>query len=294
MDEGRRLAANTRHGREVVAGLQIALNRMVAPNLPLDEFLGLARRVGASGVEIRNDVEGQEFADGMAAGELKVRVADAGLQIASINALQRVNDWTREREKESVYLARYAEACGAPAMVLCPVIDANDERSPTELARDLRNALRQLKPILADCGVTGLVEPLGMVDSTLRHQRPAKEAIDDVAGWDVFGLCYDTFQHYRSYDTDTYPERTGMIHISGTANAESERERLAESDRGFVNDSDIVGNVGQVAALFRGGYSGFVSFEPFDPAIHSMASPEVPLRRSRDYVLGAVGDLLAA
>jgi 2-keto-myo-inositol isomerase len=277
-----------------VTRLQIALNRMVSPNLPLDEFLGLARRVGADGVEIRNDVEGQEFANGMAAGELKARVADAGLQIASINALQRVNDWTRGREKESADLARYAEACGAPAMVLCPVIDANYGRSPTELARDLRDALRRLKPILADRGVTGLVEPLGMVDSTLRHQRPAKEAIDDVDGWDVFALCYDTFQHYRSSDTDIYPDRTGMIHISGTANAESARERLSETDRGFVDETDVVGNVEQVAALVRGGYSRFVSFEPFDPAIHGMTSPESPLRRSCDYVLAAVGDLLAA
>ena len=64
-----------------------ALNRTCAPHLSLADFIALAQAVGVSAVEIRNDIEGQEFANGMPAAELKQRLEDAGLKLASVNAL---------------------------------------------------------------------------------------------------------------------------------------------------------------------------------------------------------------
>ena len=41
-----------------------ALNRTCAPHLLLAEFIALSQKVGVQAVEIRNDIVGQEFANG--------------------------------------------------------------------------------------------------------------------------------------------------------------------------------------------------------------------------------------
>ena len=84
---------------------RLAINRTVAPGLPLPEFLALASGAGVEGVEIRDDVPGCELADGTPVAEIRARIEDAGLAVASINALQRFNDWTGEREDEAAALA---------------------------------------------------------------------------------------------------------------------------------------------------------------------------------------------
>ncbi|MCB2159683.1 MAG: xylose isomerase, partial [Rhodobacteraceae bacterium] len=65
---------------------------------------------------------------------------------------------------------------------------------------------------------------------------------------------------------------------------------LLEPDRGLVFVDDRVGNVAQIKALQNAGYDGFVSMEPFSPAVQN--DPELParLRASLDYV----GSLLVA
>ena len=55
--------------------LRFALNRTCAPQLALPEFIALAKAVGVQAVEIRNDIEGREFADGTPAAEIKARLA---------------------------------------------------------------------------------------------------------------------------------------------------------------------------------------------------------------------------
>jgi len=273
-----------------VAGpdIRFALNRMVAPKLPLDGFLALANKVGAVAVEVRNDVDGKEFADGTPAKELRERIADAGLEVASINALQRFNDWTPEREREATALIRYAADLGAPGIVMCPVIDANHGWSDAELEAKLRQSLKALKPIYADHRVVGYVEPLGMVDSTLRSQSPAVAAIGDVDGFGPLALCYDTFQYYRASDSKLFPQHIALVHISGITRTDLGREALTEPDRGFVDSNDICDNVGQLKQVRNVGYRGYVSMEPFDPAIHDAADVSGPLRASLHFVRAAL------
>ena len=55
-----------------------ALNRTCAPHLPLADFIVLAQKVGVCAIEIRNDIEGHEFANGMPAAERKARLAMPG------------------------------------------------------------------------------------------------------------------------------------------------------------------------------------------------------------------------
>ena len=56
-----------------------------------------------------------EITDGTPAENVKAAAEDAGVEILSINALQRFNEWNENREQEAVALARYAADCGAKA-----------------------------------------------------------------------------------------------------------------------------------------------------------------------------------
>lgn len=264
--------------------VKFAINRMVAPRLAIDRFLTLAKNSGAAAVEVRNDVEGQEFMDGTPARDLRARISDAGLAVASINALQRFNDWTPERAREAGNLFTYAAELGAPGIVMCPVIDARHGWSEIELAAKLRESLQAIKVIASDTGVTGYVEPLGMIDSTLRKQKLAAEAIADVDGAGPLRICYDTFQFYRARDAQLYPEMIGLVHVSGISRGDLPPERLTEPDRGFVDESDITDTAGQLKHVVTKGYSGYVSMEPFDPAIHAMDDVSGPLARSFDFL----------
>lgn len=263
---------------------KFAINRTVSPFRDLTSFLAVARGAGVQGVEIRNDVEGQEFANGLAPRELASRVAEAGLTIASINALQRFNDWNAERAQEARFLIEYAATCGAPGIVLCPVVDERDGRSPLQLDSDLCRSLLALKPVLADNGVIGLVEPLGMPASTLKFKGPAVAAIEDVDGFGSLALCHDTFQHFRCGDHALYPQHTRLVHVSGISRRDLPPERLQEPDRGFVGADDIAGNVEQVIAFLGAGYDGFISFEPFDPVLQAHPDPGPALAESIRYL----------
>lgn len=264
--------------------MRLAINRTVAPQLDLEAFLGLARTAGVGAIEVRNDVEGQEFANGVAARELRQRLRDAGLAFASINALQRFNDWTAEREREATALIRYAKELGAPGIVMCPVIATDHGWSDGELERKLRQALRAMAPIYRDHGVIGYVEPLGMVGSTLRHQAPAVAAIADVDGGAAFALCYDTFQFYRSRDQQLFADQIGLVHVSGISRTDLPREQLTEPDRGLIDGNDIVDNLAQLQALKTAGYDGFVSIEPFDPKVQRDSALVASLAASIRYI----------
>ncbi|MBI4923331.1 MAG: TIM barrel protein [Devosia nanyangense] len=235
--------------------------------MPLEDFIELAKGVGVDAVEIRNDIAGREFADGTPAAELRDKLDDAGLKLASINALQRFNDWTGARERELRTLAAYAATLGAPGIVLCPVIAADHGWSAADLDTKLRHSVRMMRPIFLEYGIKGYLEPLGMRDSTLKHQESIVTAVDEVEAWDAFQLCHDTFQFYRSSDARMFPERIGLVHVSGIARKDLGPVELTEPDRGFVFVGDRVDNVGQLKRLTEAGYRGYVSFEPFDPEV---------------------------
>lgn len=264
--------------------IRFALNRTCAPQLPLDDFIQLAMAAGVHAVEIRNDVEGREFADGTPAAEVKAKLDAAGLAVASVNALQRFNEWTPDRAKEAEAIIAYAAALGAPGVVLCPVHNEDNGWTEAEAERNLRDGLRQLRPILQAHGVTGYVEPLGMRGSTMKRQDMAVAAVTDIDGWDAYELCYDTFQFFRCGDTQLFPDRIGLAHMSGISRADLGPADLTEPDRGLIFIDDRVGNVAQLRSLFASGYKGFVSMEPFSPTVQQDPDLMSRLRASLEYV----------
>lgn len=259
--------------------LAFALNHMTTPKLGLDAFLSLARELGMEAVEIRNDLPGVALADGTPADAVRRAAADAGVAILSINALQRFNEWTPERESEAVELADYAAACGSRGIVLCPVCDG----TAADQAR-LEAALAALKPILAGRGLTGLVEPLGFGFSSLRCKADAAAAIRAVGGETTFRLVHDTFHHHIAGESELFPELTGLVHISGVADPEVAVADMRDPHRVLVGADDRLGNVEQVAALRRGGYAGPLSFEPFAPEVHALADPAAALSDSIAFI----------
>lgn len=267
--------------------LRLAMNRTCAPGLPLDDFITLARQAGVGAVEIRNDIEGREFADGTPASEVRARLDATGLAVASVNALQRFNDWSPARDTEARALVAYAAALGAPGVVLCPVHTPEDWDRATAEAK-LRDGLKHLAPILRDHGVTGYVEPLGMRHSTMKRQDMAVAAIGDADGWDCYQLCYDTFQFYRCGDDRLFPEHIGLTHISGISRTDLAPADLTEPDRGLIFPDDRVGNVAQLRTLLAAGYAGYISVEPFDPAVQSSPGLAQEIRASIDYVSALV------
>jgi 2-keto-myo-inositol isomerase len=264
--------------------IRFALNRTCAPQMSLAEFISLAGSVGVSAVEIRNDIAGREFADGTPATELRARLDAAGLSVASVNALQRFNEWTAERAKEAEAIISYAAALGAPGVVLCPVHNDGHGWTDAQAEVNLRVGLRQLRLILLDYGIKGYVEPLGMSGSTMKRQEMAVAAISDVDGWDVYQLCYDTFQFFRCADTRLYPDRIGLAHMSGIARTDLPPSALTEPDRGLIFLGDRVGNIAQLRALQAAGYVGFVSMEPFSPEVQHDPDLAAHLRASLEYV----------
>ncbi len=266
------------------AVVRFALNRVAAPRLRFAAFLDLAVELGATAVEIRNDLPGVEIADGTDPAELGRAAAARGVAILSINALQRFDDWNLDREEEAARLAGYALACGAEALVLCPVNAALDRRTEARRSEDLRTSLRALAPILGGHGIAGLVEPLGFKESALRTKTAALEAIDAVGGGAVFRVVHDTFHHFLAGEAAFFPARTGLVHLSGVTDAGLAPEAIRDEHRVLVDPDDRLGSTAQVRALLAGGYAGPFSFEPFAPSVHESQDPAAALRESMSLV----------
>ena len=231
-------------------------------------------------MEIRNDLPGVEITDGTSAGQVWAEAEAAGVAILSINALQRFNVWDGTCEADAAALAAYARDCGARSLVLCPLNVRDDRRGEAERRTDLERALKALMPILLDHGLTGLVEPLGFEESSLRLKRTALDAIDAVDGGQAFAVLHDTFHHHLAGEDEVFPERTGLVHISGLEEPGLSRAAMRDGHRVLVGRGDRLGNLEQIRALVGGGYAGLLSFEPFARSVQDMDDVAPALRES--------------
>ncbi|GLK64396.1 TIM barrel protein [Paracoccus kondratievae] len=261
--------------------MRFALNHIVAPRLSLAQFFALARKLDCSEVEIRNDlpdVTGENPA------EVARLAGDAGLTILSVNALYPFNRWSDDLASRAGRLADFAAGAGARALVLCPLNDG----SPIAHSRTVE-ALDRLREILQPRGLTGLVEPLGFPQSSLRRKADAIAAITEAGGFEAFGLLHDTFHHHLAGETEFFPHRTGLVHISGVTDPALAADQMLDPHRVLVDGDDRLENVAQLRALLADGYDGPVSFEPFAPEVHALDDIETALRESMALVRQAVG-----
>jgi len=264
--------------------MQFSLNHMVAPRLAHPAFFDLTKRLGVAQVEIRNDLQGVALLDGTPSSDVGASAAEHGLEILSINALQRFNVWNAARAAEAASLIGQAAGAGAKALVLCPVNDTAYSPGPTERRAALIQSLEGLRPLLEAAGILGLVEPLGFAECSLRFKQEAVDAIEAVGGAGRFKLVHDTFHHFVASETQIFPEHTGLVHISGVTDPRQTAATMRDPHRVLVDPEDRIDNIGQLRALIAGGYAGPISFEPFAASVHESRTIERDLQASLEYV----------
>ena len=164
--------------------------------------------------------------------------------------------------------------------MLCPVNDTSFRPDDAARRDGLRRSLSELMPILEAQGVLGLVEPLGFPESSLRLKAEAVDAIQAIAGGRVFRLVHDTFHHTVAAETEVFPHRTGLVHISGVEDAAVPVSSLRDPHRVLVGPGDRLGNAGQIRRLLGGRYTGYLSFEPFAESVHALADIKSALAQS--------------
>jgi 2-keto-myo-inositol isomerase len=261
---------------------------MCAPSLPLAAFFSLAKRLGASQVEIRNDLTGNAILDGTSPSVVKSAAIEAGVEIATINAVQKFNHWDEKRAIEAEALASYAAACGAKALVLVPNNDGSG-RANGERQANLRIALKALTPILERHNLIGFVEPLGFESCSLRLKSEAVDAIISLKLESRFRLVHDTFHHHVAGEEALFPEHTGLVHISGVTDPRVSIADMRDSHRVLVTSSDRIDNAGQIRALTAKRADLLLSFEPFSDAVHASKTIEADLKESMSFITSAVG-----
>src|SRR6266566_6414345 len=157
----------------------LCLNRIIKPQIPLEEFLKFTADLDIKYVEVRNDFTDKGVLDGLPDAILQKAFRDTGINVLTINALYPFEDARVLKENIEKLKGLIAEAkrIDCPQIVLCPLNDANDKRSPAQRADELATALTAYGPLFADSGMIGLVEPLGFEICSLRTQKAALEGI---------------------------------------------------------------------------------------------------------------------
>ena len=264
--------------------VEFAINHMTAPQLALADFFALARKLGLTRVEIRNDIAGKAIVDGTSAREVRALAETHGVIITSINALQQFNHWSETRHHEAQALIDYAAACGAEALVLVAANDGAVAEASSRIA-DATEALTHLAPMLRQAGLIGLVECLGFESCSLRSKREAVAAIEASGGIDVLRLTHDTFHHHLAGESELFPQWTGLIHISGVDDPALAVRDMRDSHRVLVGPKDRLNNIEQIAALRAAGYAGPVSFEPFAAELRHLADPAAAIAGSMHFII---------
>ena len=255
---------------------KISLNRIIYPKLKLEDFFKFTKDLDLNKIELRNDLPGGKIIDDYSPEQLKDLSKKYGVEILTINALQKFNldailPKTLEELKKLTDLSQFI---GCKAIVLCPNNDMNDKRDSEEIFKDTVKALKSFGPLFKDRGMQGYLEPLGFEECSLRSIVIAMKAIQE-SGYPVYKIVHDTFHHHIGPDTfDTIQNDydisyTGLVHISGVESNIPVKE-YRDNHRVLVSDQDKLQNKEQIALLLKLGYAGNISFEPFSQKVHEM------------------------
>ena len=251
---------------------------MTLARFSLASVLDMAIETGCIGVEIRNDLGGELF-DGKHAFEAAQLLKSKGLRLLALAEVSAFNDMSDRAFQATEQLAAIANECGAEAISLIPSNDGSGG-DHTQRMRALRHTLVKLEPVLSENNVQGFIEPLGFTQASLRFKSEVVEVVEELGYSSRFKLVHDTFHHHLAGEKQTFPEHTGMVHISGVKEKKLSIENMRDEHRGLVDAVDVLNNVEQLNELHSKGYSGPVSMEAFSPQVHELADPKPALQKS--------------
>ena len=271
---------------------RFALNRITCPSLGLEDFFRFTADLGMSNVEIRNDLPGGAIIDGMPAARAAELAAKHGIGILTINALQKFNLKSREKNNlaELDQLLDLAAALHCTAVVMCPNNDTADHRDARTRVEETVSGLKAYGPAFTRRGIQGWVEPLGFSESSLSSVVVATQAVKK-SGFDCYRVVFDTFHHFLGPDTEHDIDaefarsQAGLIHVSGVE-AGLPQETWRDAQRVLVGSSDRMASKKQIDHMIALGYTGLISFEPFASEVQTMGRNALAsaLRKSIDYL----------
>ena len=255
---------------------KISLNRIIYPKLKLEDFFKFAQDLDLNKIELRNDLPGREIIDGYSHEQLKELSKKYGVEILTINALQKFNlaAILPETIQELKKLINLSLSIGCKAIVLCPNNNVNDKRSSREIFEETVKALKSFGPLFQDSGMQGYLEPLGFEECSLRSIVTAMRAIQE-SDYPVYKIVHDTFHHHLGPDTFETIENnydisyTGLVHISGVE-CNIPVEEYRDNHRVLVSGQDKLQSKEQIELLLKLGYAGNISFEPFSQKVQEM------------------------
>jgi len=270
----------------------VGLNRIIYPKLKLEDFFKFAKDLDLNKIELRNDLPGGEIIDGYTPGQVKELSKKYGVEILTINALQKFNLGTilPETIEELKKLISLSLSIGCKAIVLCPNNNVNDKRNSEEIFKETVKALKSFGPLFQNSGIKGYLEPLGFEECSLRSIVTAMRAIQE-SGYPVYKIVHDTFHHHLGPDTfDTIKNDydisyTGLVHISGVK-SNIPVEEYRDDHRVLVTEQDKLQNREQIALLLKLGYVGNISFEPFSKKVQEVEIEKIKsaINHSIEYI----------
>jgi 2-keto-myo-inositol isomerase len=233
---------------------KISLNRIIYPKLELEDFFEFTKALDLNKIELRNDLPGGEIINGYSHEQLKELSKKYGVEILTINALQKFNlaAILPETIKELKKLINLSLSIGCNAIILCPNNDVNDKRNSEEIFKETVKTLKTFGPLFQDNGMQGYLEPLGFEECSLRSLVTAMKTIQE-SGYPVYKIVHDTFHHHLGPDTfDTIKNDYDISH------------------RVLVTEQDRLQTKEQIELLLKLGYAGNISFEPFSQKVQEM------------------------
>ncbi len=271
---------------------KFSLNRIIYPKLKLEDFFKFAKDLDLNKIELRNDLPGGKIINGSTPRQLKELSKKYGVEILTINALQKFNlaAILPETIKELKKLINLSLSIGCKAIVLCPNNDVNDKRNSEEIFKETVKALKSFGPLFQDSGMQGYLEPLGFEECSLRSIVIAMKAIQE-SNYPFYKIVHDTFHHHLGPDTfDTIQNDydisyTGLIHISGVE-CNILVDEYRDNHRILVTEQDRLQTKEQIALLLKLGYKENISFEPFSKTIQEMEIKKIKsaINNSIEYI----------
>jgi 2-keto-myo-inositol isomerase len=262
--------------------MDFALNQKTAPKLGFAAFLDLAADLGCVGVEPRNDL-GRPVFDGIKPVRAGEMARERGLRFIGLSEVYPFNDWNEDRRAAIAGLIETAQAAGAETVSFIPRVDRREGDS-AERAKTLRAVLAEILSMLHGTGVVGLMEPIGFAKSSIKFQREATQAIEDLGADDRLGIVHDTFQHALAGDAELVVRHIRLVHISGLVGCFDILTDLLDAQRVLVDETDRTGALGQMKSLLHAGYTGPFSYECTSPLIQNIGDPRAQIEASITYL----------